>query len=124
MPDAVAGLLAARRARRAELLRAAAAFADSLEHPCSAFVAGSVARGDFGEGSDTDVLIIAPWMPVGPLQRAELLYRTVSGGIEPKGYTPAEWCDLVRRGVAWTAMALQEAVWLNDDLGMRPQRDA
>jgi predicted nucleotidyltransferase len=121
MPDAVAGLLAARRARRAELLRAAAVFAGSLDRACSAFVVGSVARGDFGAGSDIDAVIIAPWMPASPRARSELLYRTVSGGIEPKGSTPGEWRDLVRRGVAWTSLALREAVWLNDDLGLRPQ---
>lgn len=55
------------------------------------WVVGSVARGDFHDGSDIDVVIVAPGLPAHPLARLELLYRAAPPRVEPKGYTPDEW---------------------------------
>jgi predicted nucleotidyltransferase len=125
MADALAGLLAARRARRAELLDVAAAYAAALarrQGPLSAFVAGSVARGDFHPGSDIDVIVVARALPPQPLPRAALLHAVATGAIEPRGYTPPEWAALRARRVAWIEAALAEAVWLRDDLGLQEGR--
>ncbi len=121
MPDALPALIAAQRARRAELLDLAAAYAASLareQGPLSALVVGSVARGDFHPGSDIDVVVVAGWLPPGPLARAEVLYRAVTGALEPKGYTPDEWAALRARRATWTEAALAEGAWVRDDLGL------
>ena len=122
MPDGLRTLIAAQRARRTELLDVAAAYAAALarqQGPLSAFVVGSVARGDFHAGSDLDVLVVADWLPPQPLARAEALYALATGASEPRGYTAGEWADLRARPAAWTLVALAEAVWLRDDLGLR-----
>ncbi|MGE5482176.1 MAG: nucleotidyltransferase domain-containing protein [Bacteroidota bacterium] len=53
-------------------------------------VAGSVARGDFHDGSDVDVLVVSDALPPQPLRRAEILFAVAEGGVEPKGLTSEE----------------------------------
>lgn len=60
-----------------------------------AVVAGSVARGDFHDGSDIDVLVVSDALPPQPLRRAEVLFGVAFGGVEPKGLTSGE----VRSGI-------------------------
>ncbi|MBE3597279.1 MAG: nucleotidyltransferase domain-containing protein [Limnochordaceae bacterium] len=55
-----------------------------------AVVAGSVARGDFHDGSDIDVLVVSDALPSEPLRRAKVLFEVAEGGVEPKGLTLAE----------------------------------
>ena len=62
-----------------------------------AYVIGSVARGDFNDASDIDVLIIAENLPVNPLKRLHLLYETVPPLIEPKAFTPEEFKMLLEK---------------------------
>lgn len=62
-----------------------------------AYLVGSVARGDHNLHSDVDVVVISEPLPQHPLERAELLYRYVLPGVEPKGFTPAEWREMQRR---------------------------
>ncbi|HEY8449372.1 MAG TPA: nucleotidyltransferase domain-containing protein [Bacillota bacterium] len=59
--------------------------------PVQAWIVGSAARGDFHEGSDIDVVIVADALPAHPLERLRLLYSVAPPNVEPKGYTPAEW---------------------------------
>lgn len=47
-----------------------------------AFVIGSVARGDFTEASDIDVVIIAKDLPKHPIERMRILYEEVPPLIE------------------------------------------
>lgn len=63
----------------------------------AAYLIGSTARGDFNIWSDIDVIIISDRLPANPLERSKLLYSCVEGEIEPKGYTVAEFKDLLRR---------------------------
>lgn len=66
--------------------------------PLIAYLIGSYARGDFNEGSDIDILIVSDVLPVNPLRRMEVLYSCVLPGIEPRGYTHAEFARLLEKG--------------------------
>lgn len=73
-------------------------------------VAGSVARGDFHDGSDIDVLVLSDALPRHPLRRAELLFAAVEGGIEPKGLTLEEVDRELKRGNPLVVEALSRGV--------------
>jgi predicted nucleotidyltransferase len=63
-----------------------------------AYVTGSVARGDFNDESDIDVVIIARNLPKHPLDRMKLLYENTPPLIEPKAYTEQEFSKLLQKG--------------------------
>lgn len=87
-------VLESRARERDEAIRLARRYARRLAKrlgPLSAYVIGSYARGDFNEASDIDVLVISDALPSHPLKRMELLYSCVLPGIEPRGYTTAEF---------------------------------
>jgi len=63
-----------------------------------AYVIGSVARGDFNDGSDIDVVIIARNLPRHPLERMKLLYENIPALVEPKAYTEQEFSKLLQKG--------------------------
>ncbi len=63
-----------------------------------AYVIGSVARGDFNEASDIDVLIIAENLPQHPLKRLYFLYNYALPNVEPKAYTQEEYEKLLKNG--------------------------
>lgn len=73
-------------------------------------VAGSVARGDFHDGSDIDVLVLGDALPRHPLRRAELLFAVTEGGVEPKGLTLDEVDRELARGNPLVAEALSRGV--------------
>lgn len=93
--------------------RAAKRFAKQLRetHPEVKAVAyfGSYARGDWGVGSDLDLLIIASTCA----KPAERGYPTQALPVpcDTIVYTPEEWRDLRARPGRWTD-ALVSAVWL------------
>ena len=62
-----------------------------------AYVIGSVARGDFNDASDIDILIIAENLPANPLKRLHILYETVPPLIEPKAFTSEEFKLLLEK---------------------------
>ena len=82
-----------RRAERAALIARARRFADTLDPAVgvnAVVVFGSVARGDFHDSSDVDVLVVAEHLPDRTLERNAAL------GIPPPrvefvAWTPAEW---------------------------------
>lgn len=82
-----------RRAERASLIARARQFADELDRALdvrAVAVFGSVARGDFHDASDVDVLIIAEGLPEQPLERNAVI------GLPPPrvefiAWTPGEW---------------------------------
>jgi hypothetical protein len=76
---------------------------------------GSFDRGDFNLGSDIDVLIVSDSLPTHPLARSELLYRFVRGGIEPKGYTAAEFARMLRSNNPIALEAREHGITLWDD---------
>lgn len=52
---------------------------------------GSVARGDFHDESDIDVLVIAEHLPPDPVARQLVIGSPAPGGIEAVAWTPDEW---------------------------------
>lgn len=86
--------------------------------PVTGILYGSYARGDFHAGSDIDVLILCEALPLHPLERLEVLYAEVQGDLEPKGYTPAEWEQMLERGHPAALEAQSQGVVLVDSLGL------
>lgn len=86
--------------------------------PLSGFVYGSVARGDFNDASDIDIIIIAENLPEKILDRLELLSSIAKPGIEPKGYTYLEFKKLKKKKNNYLSYILNEAVVVLDDLGI------
>ena len=80
--------------------------------PLTGVLYGSFARGDFNLGSDIDVLIVCDSLPINPLARSELLYRFVRGGIEPKGYTTAEFARMLASNNATAVDACEHGITL------------
>ena len=94
-------VLRERAREREEAIRLARRYARRLAKrlgPLSAYLIGSYARGDFNQGSDIDMLIISDALPTHPLRRAEILYSCLLPGIEPRGYTGAEFRRLLEKG--------------------------
>lgn len=83
--------------------------------PLTAVLVGSVARGDFNRWSDIDVLIISDVLPAHPLKRMDLLYRSVEGGIEPKGYTRQQYLRMLLARHPWALDAVEHGILLMDD---------
>lgn len=114
-------VLERRQAERGALLARAAGCLPALRRatgPVTAVVYGSVARGDFNRWSDIDLLIVAADLPAQPLERLDLLLRVCPPGVEPRGYTVAEFARLQRRVDAQLGLLLRESVVLADDLGL------
>jgi len=110
-----------RRRQWAELRALANQFAEKAKEAfgkVSVWLYGSVARGDFNFWSDVDVLLVAEDLPKHPLERLGLLLKLTPPGVEPIGYTKAEFeALLVRRHPNLLAL-LKEAVCLRDDLDL------
>lgn len=90
-----------RAKEREKAIRIAQRYAGRLAKrlgPLTAYLVGSYARGDFNEGSDIDVLVVSDALPQNPLLRIEVLYSCVLPGIEPRGYTTAEFTRLLEKG--------------------------
>ena len=100
MTGPAADVIRRRRERRQELLAIARAFAQQLDAELGVqqvIVFGSVARGDFSDHSDVDVLVIATDLP------GRALDRNARIGIPPPGvefvaWTPAELARERQRG--------------------------
>lgn len=90
-----------RRRERADLIGRAAGYADDIgaRMPVRAVVVfGSVARGDFNAWSDIDVLVVCDRLPAGGRPRLAVLHQDGHIGIQPVGWTQAEFLDRLRRG--------------------------
>lgn len=76
---------------------------------------GSYARGDFTEGSDADVCVIAERLPNEELKRRTLFSIPMEGRIRAIGFAPDEFLRYLRTGrfLAYDIMA--EGVTLFDD---------
>jgi len=81
-------------------------------------VIGSVARADFNQASDIDMIIISDNLPDNPLARSELLYRDIPPKIEPKAFTPAEFRQMVEKKNPLAVSALTYGVVLCDTDGL------
>ena len=110
-----------REAKRQQAIRQATEYVQRLQKtlgPVTGILYGSYARGDFHAGSDIDVLVIAESLPAHPLHRGEILYAEVRGGLEPKGYTPAEWYEMLARRNPAALESRDQGVFLVDALAL------
>lgn len=109
------------KAQREERIATARTYAGRLRQRLGALTAwlyGSVAQGTFKDWSDIDVFIVAETLPSHPLQRNDLLYQDAPIGVEPKGWTKAEFeSRLANRDPVLLAM-LKDRIVLVDDLDL------
>lgn len=83
------------------------------------WIYGSVARGDFNHWSDVDILVVAESLPERLPDRLELLFRLALPCVEPKGYTVAEFKQLLAKNCPNLRMMLCDAILLRDDWGLQ-----
>jgi hypothetical protein len=120
----VSSVLQRRKAQQAELIELGRRFADRARAELGAVTAwiyGSVARGDFNLWSDVDVLLVATRLPEDPLERFRLLIHWAPPGVEPKGYTEAEFRRLLQKQTRHILAMLRPRILLVDDLRLEAQ---
>ena len=71
---------------------------------------GSLARGEFNERSDVDIIVISSKLPKNYYKRAELLYNLVEtlDPIEPCGFTPDEFINMIKNRHCTSLFAMNE----------------
>jgi len=71
---------------------------------------GSLARGDFNERSDVDIIVISSKLPENYYKRAELLYSMVEtlDPIEPLGFTSDEFIEMIKNRHCTSLFAMKE----------------
>lgn len=71
---------------------------------------GSLARGDYNERSDVDLIVISSKLPKNYYKRAELLYGMVEtlDPIEPLGFTPDEFIKMIKNRHCTSLFAMKE----------------
>jgi len=89
-PAAVAARRRAERDRRLAFARSYAARVPESAGLLGAVVVGSVARGDFHDESDTDLLLILSQAPARPAERIAVCGEPPAG-VEPVVWTLGEW---------------------------------
>lgn len=107
-------VVARRRQDREALLDVARGFARQLPSELdvrAVVVFGSVARGDFGDASDIDVLVVCTNLPPGPIERLRRL-GDAHPRIEPVAWTPDEWQRQHNRGNPIAVDAVESGVWI------------
>ncbi|MGH3665286.1 MAG: nucleotidyltransferase domain-containing protein [Egibacteraceae bacterium] len=113
-----AQVVARRRAERQQLLDEAKAFVEGLDTGLTVrwtAVFGSVARGDFNDDSDIDVLVIAEHLPARYHDRLESLGWPIAGRVEPVVWTPAEYCRQLQRRSPIAVEALELGAWISGE---------
>ena len=78
-------------------------------------VFGSYARGNFTEGSDIDVGVVADGLPQGIFARRRLHGREVIPGVSAMGFTPEEFLELLRHGNLLVLDIMADGVLAFDD---------
>jgi len=112
-----AEVVARRRRARVRLVDSARALAEQLDPGLgvrAVVIFGSVARGDFNDSSDLDLLVVAEQLPTRATERLEALGKYPSI-VEPVAWTPHEWRARRRRGDPIVAEALDVGIWLVGD---------
>lgn len=78
--------------------------------PQKVILFGSFARGDFHQGSDVDLVVIADWSQ-GFLDRIRILLELNSElPLEPIGYTPEEFSKMLSQGNRFAQRILEEGI--------------
>jgi uncharacterized protein len=107
-------VIARRRAEREALLGSVRDYVRGLADDIdvvAAVVVGSVARGDFHDGSDVDVVIVARDLPDDAAARWALVAPR-HGVIQPVAWTVSEWRGETRRENPLAVDARSHGVWL------------
>lgn len=107
-----------RKEKRNNLIYEATCFAGNISKvlkPMCAVVIGSVARGDFNDASDVDVVLISDKMPDVYKKRFELLYDYVFDAIEPKGYKIEEFISIYKKKNPIAVEAVEQGILIYDD---------
>lgn len=113
-PTPAEAVIARRSAERARLLGLARNFADGLDPEIgvvAVVVFGSVARGDFHEESDIDVLVVATRLPGDPRGRLRVLGNWPAP-LEPVAWSPEEYRHQRGRRNPIAVEAEAVGVWL------------
>ncbi|HVL99541.1 MAG TPA: nucleotidyltransferase domain-containing protein [Egibacteraceae bacterium] len=109
-----AAYVARRRARRRDLIARARRFAEGCQQHLplrAAVVFGSVARGDWNDESDIDVLVVADGLPAAPLARLAAVGEP-EDRVEPVVWSVTDWRRERARGNPIVTDALAHGVWL------------
>lgn len=109
-----AEVVARRRAERQELIDRVRRFAAALDPSLgvrAVVVFGSVARGDFNDSSDIDVLVVADNLETKALNRFAAL-GAPPPTVQPVPWTSAEWVREIRRDNPIAIEAAEEGVWV------------
>lgn len=107
-------VLRRRHAQRERLIQRARAFTDALPAGLgvrAVAVFGSVARGDFDDDSDVDVLVVAEGLPDDFRQRLRSL-GPPQAHLDAVAWTPDEWRTQHAKGNPIAAEAVACGVWL------------
>lgn len=85
--------------------------------PRSVILFGSIATGEYGAGSDVDILIISDELPRDFLERLRVLseLNPTMAPIEAFGYTPAEFLRMLERRHPTALYAVADGKPLHDD---------
>jgi hypothetical protein len=111
----VPDILAERRREQARLLALAREYVDRLTARLpvdAAVVVGSVARGDFNVWSDIDVVVVAEGLPERALDRIGFLLEDAPAGIQPVGFSRAEFLSALAKRNPLAVEALERGVVL------------
>lgn len=94
--------------------------------PRSIVLYGSIARGDYGEWSDVDILVVSDCMPPSFLERLKLLseLNTTMAPIEAVGYTPSEFIGMLEARHPTALYAVADGKPLYDDGFFKEARQA
>ncbi len=114
----MADVVAERRAERERLLELARGYVRDLSARIrirAAYVAGSVARGDFNVWSDVDVVVVAEDLPRRVPDRMALLAAGAPPRVQPVGFTPEEFERARRRRNRLVIEATERGVVLADE---------
>lgn len=113
-----------RREEREALVGRARTLADDLRRDLrihAVVVFGSVARGDFNDDSDVDVLVVADDLHPDPVERMHAL-PAIPARVEPVLWTVDEWRERCRRHDPIAVESSTVGVWLQGDRDALTQR--
>lgn len=73
---------------------------------------GSIARGDYNERSDIDIIIISTQLPLNFYKRMQLIYNLIETkeAIDILGYTPNEFIQMIKKRHCTSLFAMEEGI--------------
>lgn len=107
-------VVAQRRAGRRALIEQARTYAAALDPALEVrgvVVFGSVARGDWHDRSNVDVLVVAAALPAAPLARLDAV-GLPPGRVEPVVWSVRDWTTEHERRNPIAREAVEDGVWL------------